>query len=52
MSDFFKTRREFLRTGIWGASATWTMPLFLERTFGEIDAAARDLGRAGGERQG
>ncbi|MGJ8724517.1 MAG: DUF1501 domain-containing protein [Roseibacillus sp.] len=43
MSDFFKTRREFLRTGIWGASATWTMPLFLERTFGEIDAAARDL---------
>jgi uncharacterized protein (DUF1501 family) len=43
MSDFFKTRREFLRTGIWGASATWTMPLFLQRTFGEIDAAARDL---------
>lgn len=43
MSDFFKTRREFLRTGIWGASATWTMPLFLERTFGEIDTAARDL---------
>ena len=43
MSDFFKTRREFLRTGIWGASATWTMPLFLERTFGEMDAAARDL---------
>ena len=42
MSDFFKTRREFLRTGIWGASATWTMPLFLERTFGEMDAAARD----------
>ena len=43
MSDFFKTRREFLRTGIWGASATWTMPLFLERTFGEMDAEARDL---------
>lgn len=43
MSDFFKTRREFLRTGIWGASATWTMPLFLQRTFGEIDASARDL---------
>ena len=43
MSDFFKTRREFLRTGIWGASATWTMPLFLERTFGEMDVAARDL---------
>lgn len=43
MSDFFKTRRDFLRTGIWGASATWTMPLFLERTFGEIDASARDL---------
>lgn len=43
MSDFFKTRREFLRTSIWGASATWTMPLFLERTFGEMDASARDL---------
>ena len=43
MSDFFKTRRDFLRTGIWGASATWTMPLFLERTFGEIDVVARDL---------
>ena len=43
MSDFFKTRREFLRTGVWGASATWTVPLFLERTFGEIDASARDL---------
>ena len=35
MSDYFKTRREFLRTGIWGASATWTLPLFLQRTFGD-----------------
>ncbi|GHC49216.1 DUF1501 domain-containing protein [Roseibacillus persicicus] len=43
MNDYFKTRREFLRTGIWGASASWTLPLFLQRTFGEIDASARDL---------
>lgn len=43
MSQFFKTRREFLRTGIWGASASWTVPLFLQRTFGEMDVAARDL---------
>ncbi|MBK1834840.1 DUF1501 domain-containing protein [Roseibacillus ishigakijimensis] len=43
MSDYFKTRREFLRTGIWGASASWTLPLFLQRTFGEIDVASRDL---------
>ena len=43
MSDFFKTRREFLRTGIWGASATWTIPLFMQKTFGEMDASARDL---------
>ena len=42
MSDFFKTRRGFLRTGVWGASATWTLPLFLQRTFGEIDVSARD----------
>lgn len=43
MNEFLKTRREFLRTGIWGASAAWTMPLFVQRTFGEMDAAARDL---------
>ena len=43
MSDFLKTRRDFLRTGIWGASASWTVPLFLERTFGEMDTSARDL---------
>lgn len=43
MNDFLKTRREFLRTGLWGASAAWTMPLFMQRTFGEMDDAARDL---------
>lgn len=42
MSDFLKTRREFLRTSIWGASATWTVPLFMQRTFGELDEKARD----------
>lgn len=43
MTDFLKTRREFLRTGLWGASAAWTTPLFVQRTFGEMDATARDL---------
>lgn len=42
MSDFLKTRREFLRTSIWGASATWTVPLFMQQTFGELDEKARD----------
>lgn len=43
MNPNFKTRRDFLRTGIWGASASWTLPLFLDRTFGEMDLNARDL---------
>ncbi|MDP0490636.1 MAG: DUF1501 domain-containing protein [Verrucomicrobiota bacterium JB023] len=41
MNENLKTRREFLRTGIWGASASWTMPLFLQRTFAEMDGVAR-----------
>ncbi|MEM9080555.1 MAG: DUF1501 domain-containing protein [Verrucomicrobiota bacterium] len=42
MSDLLKTRREFLRTGIWGASATWTVPMFMQRTFGELEGVAKD----------
>jgi len=38
-----KTRREFLRSTVLGVSATWTLPLFIERTFGQLHAGARDL---------
>jgi uncharacterized protein (DUF1501 family) len=35
-----RTRRAFLRTSALGAATAWTIPLFLERTFGMLDAAA------------
>ena len=38
-----KTRREFLRSTLLGASATWTVPLFVERTFGQLHHATKDL---------
>jgi uncharacterized protein (DUF1501 family) len=38
-----KTRREFLRSTVLGASAAWTVPLFVERTFGQLHEAAKDL---------
>jgi uncharacterized protein (DUF1501 family) len=38
-----KTRREFLRSTMLGASATWTVPMFVERTFGQLHVAAKDL---------
>lgn len=38
-----KTRREFLRSTVLGASAAWTVPLFVERTFGQLHDAAKDL---------
>ncbi len=38
-----KTRREFLRSTILGASATWTVPMFVERTFADLHLGARDL---------
>ena len=37
-----QTRREFLRTSVLGAAATWTVPLFLEKTFFALDAMAAD----------
>lgn len=37
-----QTRREFLRTGVLGGAAAWTVPTFLANTFGALDAAARD----------
>ncbi|MDA1007013.1 MAG: DUF1501 domain-containing protein [Verrucomicrobia bacterium] len=43
MNDYLKTRREFVKTSVWGASAAWTVPMFLDRTFAEIDGKTRDL---------
>jgi uncharacterized protein (DUF1501 family) len=37
-----QTRRQFLRTSILGAAATWTLPAFLEKTFFTLDALAAD----------
>src|SRR5947208_2323927 len=39
-----QTRREFLRTSVLGAAATWTLPVFLEKTFFELDAIAANAG--------
>jgi uncharacterized protein (DUF1501 family) len=36
------TRRRFLRTGILGGAVAWTLPVFLEKTFFALDAAAAD----------
>lgn len=36
------TRRKFLRTSVLGAAATWTLPVFLEKTFFALDAMAAD----------
>lgn len=38
-----KTRRDFLRSTVLGASATWTVPMFVDRTFADLDLGARDL---------
>lgn len=38
-----KTRRDFLRSTVLGASAAWTVPMFVERTFGQLHESARDL---------
>ena len=38
-----KTRSDFLRSTVLGASATWTVPMFVERTFGQLHEGARDL---------
>jgi uncharacterized protein (DUF1501 family) len=35
-----QTRRKFLRTSMLGAAATWTLPVFLEKTFFALDALA------------
>src|SRR5437660_6325485 len=37
-----QTRRKFLRTSMLGAASTWTLPVFLEKTFFALDAMAAD----------
>jgi len=37
-----KTRRDFLRSAVLGASATWTLPVFVDRTFAELGQSAAD----------
>jgi len=32
------TRRQFLRTSLLGAALSWTIPIFLERTFLTLNA--------------
>src|SRR6202162_4788848 len=36
------TRRRFLRTSMLGAAASWTLPVFLEKTFFTLDAMAAE----------
>ena len=38
-----KTRREFLRATMLGASATWTLPMFIDRTFAQLHDTSKDL---------
>src|SRR6202043_4214412 len=42
MKTTLQTRRKFLRTSMLGAAATWTLPVFLEKTFFALDALAAD----------
>jgi len=42
MKTTLQTRRRFLRTSMLGAAATWTLPVFLEKTFFALDALAAD----------
>lgn len=37
-----KTRREFLRTSMIGASAAWTVPFFINNTFAQLDEANKN----------
>src|SRR5438093_14623 len=42
MKQTMHTRRQFLRTSVLGAAASWTLPVFLEKTFFALDAMAAD----------
>lgn len=37
-----KTRRSFLRTTMFGAATSWTVPVFVQNTFSSLHAAAAD----------
>ncbi|HEY5895379.1 MAG TPA: DUF1501 domain-containing protein [Chthoniobacterales bacterium] len=41
-----QSRRQFLRRIGLGAAATWTLPIFIERTFGTLEASASDVTQA------
>ena len=43
MREYLKTRREFMRNSVLGASAAWTVPAFLDRTFADMHEKTRDL---------
>jgi uncharacterized protein (DUF1501 family) len=40
MNSTLHTRRKFLRTSMLGVAASWTLPVFLEKTFFALDAMA------------
>ena len=42
MDTTLHTRRKFLRTSMLGAAASWTLPVFLEKTFFTLDAMAAE----------
>jgi uncharacterized protein (DUF1501 family) len=42
MDATLHTRRKFLRTSMLGAAASWTLPVFLEKTFFTLDAMAAE----------
>lgn len=42
MDQTLQTRRRFLRTSVLGAAASWTLPIFIEKTFFALDAMAAD----------
>src|SRR5450432_3801863 len=42
MNESLHTRRRVVRTSFLGAAASWTLPVFLERTFFALDAMAAD----------
>src|ERR1017187_8824587 len=42
MKTTLQTRRKFLRTSMLGAAASWTLPVFLEKTFFTLDAMAAE----------
>jgi uncharacterized protein (DUF1501 family) len=43
MNTTLHTRRKFLRTSMLGAAASWTLPVFLEKTFSTLDAMAAEV---------